>query len=137
MSIATSSPKPMPVPDAQSQPFFDAAERGVLLLQKCNDCKAWLLPDAKLCTECLSESLDWAESSGTGSIFTFGVVHQQVQGWEADTPFNVTVVQLDEGVRLTSTVTNCANEDLRVGMPLAVTFVDAGNGTMIPKFQPR
>jgi uncharacterized OB-fold protein len=126
----------MPVADAQTQPFFDAAERGVLMLRKCGDCSAWLAADAKFCSECLSESIDWAESSGKGKIFTFGIVHQQVPGWENDTPFNVTVVQLDEGVRMTTNMVGCANEDLQVGMPVAVTFVDAGNGSMIPKFQP-
>lgn len=134
--VAPASAKPMPTPDETSQPFFDAAERGVLLLQKCNECSAWLAPDAKLCSECLSESLDWAEASGKATVFTFAVVHQRIPGWEEDTPYNVSVVQLDEGTRMTTHIIGCDNDDIRVGMPVLVDFVDAGNGTKIPKFRP-
>ena len=136
MTTPTATPKPMPSPDAESRPYFDAGGRGVLLLKKCGDCAAWLPPDAAFCSQCLGESLAWAEASGLGKLFTFGIVHQKLPGFENDVPYNVSVVQLAEGVRMTTNVLGCPNDQLRVGMALQVVFNDAGNGTPMPRFRP-
>ena len=135
-TATSSTPKPMPLPDEESKAYFEAAAKGVLMLKQCEDCQAYLQPDAKFCSQCLGEKLDWAEASGKGTLFTFGIVHQKIPGFENDTPYNVSVIQLPEGPRMTCNVIECANEDLKLGMPLQVLFKDAGNGTPIPKFRP-
>ncbi len=135
-TATSTTPKPMPLPDEESQPYFDAAARGVLLLKQCDDCRAYLQPDVKFCSQCLGEKLDWAEASGNGTLFTFGIVHQKIPGFENDTPYNVSVIQLPEGPRMTCNVIGCENDDLKVGMPVVVDFVDSGNGTKLPKFRP-
>src|SRR5689334_4767894 len=113
MSQDLGSTKPLPVPDEHSQPFFDAAARGQLLLRHCLDCRAFLMPDARFCCECLSEQLDWKTASGRASLHTFGIVHQAVPGWENEVPFIVSVVELEEGPRMTSTVTNTPSQELK------------------------
>jgi uncharacterized protein len=136
MSTAATTPKPMPEPDEYSRPYFEAGARGVLLLRRCEACGTWLGPEAMLCTECLSESLSWAEASGRGTLFSFGIVHQKLPGFETDVPYNVSIVQLAEGPRMTTNMVDCPNEKLTVGMPVRVMFSDAGNGTPIPRFRP-
>jgi uncharacterized OB-fold protein len=136
MTTATASLKPMPESDEASEPFYESAARGVLLLRGCRACGAWLGPDARFCSECLSEDLDWKEASGRAVLFTFGIMHQQFPGFENDVPYNIAVVQLAEGPRMTSNVVGCSNDALAVGMPLKVVFEDAGNGTPIPRFTP-
>jgi uncharacterized OB-fold protein len=128
--------KPMPEPDDASQPFFDAAARGELLLKSCGACGEILGPDARFCSECLSEDLSWRAASGEATLFTFGIMHQKFPGFEDDVPYNIAVVQLAEGPRMSTNIIDCPAERLRVGMALRVAFQDAGNGTLIPRFQP-
>ncbi|HEX7733468.1 MAG TPA: OB-fold domain-containing protein [Ktedonobacteraceae bacterium] len=45
-------------------------------------------------------------------------------------------VDLEEGLRVTSTIIGCSNADLRIGMPLEVTFEDVTDEVSLPKFQP-
>ena len=129
--------KPVPVPDDASREFFDGAKRGELVLSRCNACDTWLHPAAPVCTECLSEDLRWERASGRGVVFTFGVMHQFYHpGFTKDLPYNVAVVELQEGPRIQTNIINVANEGIRVGMPVEVTFRDQGEGVMLPKFQP-
>jgi uncharacterized OB-fold protein len=52
-----------------------------------------------------------------------------------EVPYNIAVVELDEGVRMTANVVGCANEELRIGMPLVVTFEQVSEEVAIPKFR--
>ncbi len=129
--------KPIPQPDAVSRPFFEGAQRGELMIQRCTACGAHLAPGSRACTECLSEALEWVEASGQATLFTFAVMHQRYHPAFADElPNNIAVVELAEGPRLNTTIVGIPNDQLRVGMPLAVTFDDVGEGDRLPKFRP-
>ena len=76
-------------------------------------------------------------SSGDGTLYSFTLVHQLVHpGFAGEVPYNVAMVDLDEGVRIHSTVVGVANEDLRIGMRLHVAFVPATDDISVPVFQP-
>jgi hypothetical protein len=129
--------KPVPQPDELSGPFFAGAGRGELLIMRCPACGAYLAPASRLCTECLSEGLEWVAASGRGTLYTYAVMHQRYHpGFFEELPYNLAVVELEEGPRLNSNVVGVANEDLRVGMALVVTFAAAGEGVSLPKFRP-
>jgi uncharacterized OB-fold protein len=129
--------KPVPQPDDLSRPFFEGAARGELMIMRCTACGAYLAPASRLCTECLNESLEWVAASGRGTLFTFAVMHQKYHpGFFGELPYNIAVVELEEGPRLNSNVVGVANDDLQVGMPLRVTFEEAGEGVTLPKFRP-
>lgn len=129
--------KPVPQPDEVSRPFFEGAARGELMIQQCDSCRAYLAPGSRCCTECLSEELRWVAASGQGTLFTFAVMYQRYHpGFAADLPYNIAVVQLAEGPRLNTAIVGVPNDALQVGMPLAVTFEEAGDGVFLPKFAP-
>lgn len=135
--LGTAAQRPAPEPDEQSQAFFDAAERGELMLRHCADCGAWLHPQAVICSECLCEHLDWAQSSGRGTVFTFGVMHRVYHpGFIHDVPYNVTVVELDEGPRINTNLVNVESSAIKVGMPVKATFEAQPGGVTLPKFEP-
>ena len=52
-----------------------------------------------------------------------------------EVPYNIAVVELDEGVRLTTNIVGCANAELRIGMALEVTFEPISDDVAIPKFR--
>ena len=80
--------------------------------------------------------MEWIEASGRATIHTFTVIHRPfLPSWADDVPYNVVVVELEEGPLMFTNVT-CANEQLEVGMPVEVTFLDMpGKGTL-PQFRP-
>lgn len=74
---------------------------GELLVQNCNDCGKPNMWPRYACPHCQSENLGWIKSSGKGSLHSFCVLRQGApEGFEADIPYAIGVVKLDEGVQL-------------------------------------
>lgn len=127
--------KPLPEPDEASRPFWDGAAAGRLMLMKCVDCGAFRLPSRMHCDRCLSDRVTWEQASGRGTVRTFGVMHQSYHpGFAAELPYNVTIVELDEGPRLPTNLVGVSNADIEVGMPVTVEW-DRHTDVTLPKFR--
>ena len=75
--------------------------------------------------------------SGRGTIYSFIIVHRpQHPAFFADAPYNVAIVELAEGLRMHTNVVGCANEDLRIGLPVLVAFEKVNDEITLPKFRP-
>ncbi len=141
--LADTLRKPVPVPDEASRPFFDAAAQGVLLLRRCRACETFMSPTGGLgtplrprCVHCFSAELEWAPADGRGTLYSFALMHQVYDpAFADDVPYNIAVVELEEGVRLTTNVVGCANDQLRIGMALEVTFERVSDEVAIPRFK--
>ena len=130
--------KPLPRPNEDTAPYWEAAHNRELRMQRCSDCGHIRFPPALLCARCLSEKHEWVKLSGHGTVFSWIVVHQsQHPAFNADTPYNVTIVQLDEGPRLHTTLIDCPNDQIRIGMPVEVVFDRINDEVTLPKFRPR
>ena len=129
--------KPLPVPSELSPPFWESCRRHELVVQRCHSCAAFRFPPAPLCPECLSEATEWKRVSGRGRVFSF-VVFRRVYhpAFEADLPYTVALVELDEGPRLISNVVGCPPEDVTCDMPVEVVFEDVTPEVTLPKFRP-
>jgi uncharacterized OB-fold protein len=76
--------------------------------------------------------------SGRGTIYSFIVVHRpQHPAFQDDAPYNVAIVELEEGIRLHGNVIECRNESLAVGLPVEVTFDHVKDDVVLPKFRLR
>lgn len=128
-------PKPLPVIDADTKPFWDAVGEGKLKIKSCGECgKAHFYPRA-LCPHCHSDRLDWIEAKGTGEIYTFTIARRGAgKAFEADAPYVVALIQLDEGPRMMSNVVTDDVESVRIGQRVRVVFAEAGEGVVLPKF---
>ena len=127
----------LPTPDENSQPWWDACREHKLLVQRCNACgKAQLYP-RPFCATCWAEDLSWEEASGRATLYTWSVVRQNdLPPWPARVPYVAAVVDLAEGPRMLTNVVDCDPEDLRVGMPLIVTFREETDDITLPVFRP-
>jgi hypothetical protein len=70
-------------------------------------------------------------------VHSFSIMHLPgVPGFEP--PFAVAVVELEEqaGLITVGNVLDCALEDLRVGMPVVVTFEDLNDAVTLPQWRP-
>jgi uncharacterized OB-fold protein len=145
MPTTAAPPKPVPVPDEISAPFFEGALAGQLMLLRCRACTTFCSPIAYIgvplrarCVNCFSGELDWAASSGRATLYSYVIMHQLYdEAFAAEIPYNIAQVETEEGVRLTSQIVDCPNDDLRIGMPLKVTFERMSDEVAVPKFRPR
>lgn len=129
--------KPMPEMDEESAPFFKGAREHRLMLMRCDDCGQMRMPSRDRCDNCWGTRASWVEASGKGTVYTFGIMHQLYHpGFKDEIPYNVTVVELAEGPRMTTNIVGCANDQIRVGMPVEVVFEDINDEISLPKFQP-
>ena len=100
--------RPFPEPDERSRPFFEATLREELLLQHCGTCGRWTWPVKERCIECFADNLQWKAASGAATLYSFTLVHQLVHpGFKGEMPYNLSQVDLDEGVRIHSSVVGC------------------------------
>ncbi|GBD27864.1 hypothetical protein HRbin30_03221 [bacterium HR30] len=107
-------------------------------MKRCIYCGHIRFPPALLCPRCWSEAHEWALLSGRGRVFSWVVVHQsQHPAFNADTPYNVAIVELDEGPRLHTQIVECPLDQIRIGMPVEVVFEKVRDDVALPKFRPR
>lgn len=129
------APLPVPVPNADSLPYWNAARERRLLIRKCNACAALHFMPRHLCPVCWSDQLEWIESKGTGSVHSFTVIRRApMPAFAPLTPYVVALIDLDEGPRM---IANVIGEDalsVAIGDRVKVTFEDRGEGAMIPQF---
>jgi len=129
--------KPIPVPDEHSQPFFDGAKEHRLMVQQCSQCGAVMWPVKPRCDNCWSANITWVATSGRGTLYSFVLMHQLFHpAFANEMPYNIAEVDLEEGLRVTSTIIGCSNAELQIGMPLIVTFEELTDEVTIPKFRP-
>lgn len=132
------SEKPAPRVTRDSEEFWAFAADGALMLRTCNACKALMYYPRVLCTRCMSTDLGWVRASGRGQVYAFTFVHRApTEAFRADAPYPVAIVELEEGPRLMSNIIGCAPEDVRIGLPVDVTFEARGEGVAVPLFRPR
>jgi uncharacterized OB-fold protein len=119
------------------RPFYDAARRGELVVQRCAACGALRFPARAICSECLATASDWVPVSGRGEIFSFNVMHQVYHpGFAAEVPYAVVLVKLAEGPKLISNLVGVAPADIRIGMPVRAVFEPMSDDVTLPKFAP-
>ena len=135
--MTTGYKKPLPHIHQETKAYWDGARNGELFIRRCRSCLAYHFYPRDFCPSCFSFEVEWVKTGGDGVIYSFTVCHRPAPGFEQDAPYNLALVQLEEGVRMMSNIVECANEDLRIGMPVEVTLDRVTEGVTLPKFKPR
>lgn len=130
--------KPLPVISGLNAPFWEAAKKHELRLQRCRTCGRFFYPASSLCPFDWSKDFEWAPVSGRGKVTSWVVFHQEYfPGFEPDLPYNVVQVELEEGPRILSNLRGVNNDEIRFDMPVEVWFDDVTAEVTLPKFRPR
>lgn len=128
--------KPLPVISPDTKPFWDAARRHELRLQRCRACGAMWFPPAAVCSNCLATGVEWVKVSGRGKVDSWVIFHQAFfPSFAEELPYNVAVIELEEGPHIVSNLVGVRNEDIRRGMPVEVVFEDVTPEVTLPKFR--
>jgi len=132
----TAYAKPLPTLDDGNRPFWEAAKQGQLKLQRCGECQHIRYPINHVCPRCLSERFDWHALSGRGTVHSSIVFHQVYHpGFAKDVPYNVSLIQLEEGPRMFSNVVGVAPSSVKVGDAVRVVFDAVTAEVTMPRFE--
>ncbi|MGW7437512.1 Zn-ribbon domain-containing OB-fold protein [Streptomyces sp. NPDC054849] len=129
----------LPEADEFTRPYWDAAAQGRLLLRRCGDCGRAHHYPREFCPFCWAgeDRVAWETASGRASLYTWSVIHRNdLPPFGTRVPYTAAVVDLAEGPRMMTEVVACEAADLRIGMPLTVTFREAAEGIWNPVFTP-
>ena len=129
--------KPLPHIDEESRPWWEAAQRHELYVQKCRDCGDLRFHPRALCTSCMSSRTEWVRCKGTGKIYTFTVTNQnQAGGFRDSLPYVMAWVEVDEGLKMLTNIVDCPPEQVKIGMPVEAVFDDVTPEVTLVKFRP-
>lgn len=119
-----------------SKPFWDAASKHELKIQKCQKCSTYVWYPKAWCSECGSLELKWTKVAGYGTIYSYTVIrHTRMNPiFLSDAPYNIVAVELDEGPRMYSWLVHIPLESITLGMRVKVSFVE-WNSLMLPVFE--
>ncbi|MFZ4515139.1 MAG: Zn-ribbon domain-containing OB-fold protein [Acidimicrobiia bacterium] len=127
--------RPLPEPNALTQPFWEAAARHMLVRPVCGRCARSFFTPQVACPHCGSEDWEYRESSGRGLVYSMTTIYRPpLPAFAA--PYTLAIVDLEEGWSMLSRVVGCAAEDVHIGMRVQVTWEDAAPGVALPNFKP-
>jgi uncharacterized OB-fold protein len=122
---------PIPVPDVDSQPFWDGLLSKKVLYQKCENCEKSQLYFRALCKHCQSASITIEESEGNGHVYSYTVVRQVGnEALNAETPYALALVELDEGPRTMTRIEGDASL-VNIGDRVHATFRELEGATLL------
>jgi uncharacterized OB-fold protein len=136
MSADSAPQTPLPRPTALSKPFWDACREERLVVQRCGDCGTYVFIPQPCCSECLGEKLEWVESSGRGTLYSYTTVHRPQQP-TFQVPYTVVIVELEEGWYMLSNLIGVEPGEIEIGSPLEVFFEKRSDEITLPLFRVR
>jgi len=130
---------PLPVPQPETDFYWEKAKAHELWLMRCNDCGATYFYPRPICPRCFSRNTVWVQSSGRGTLYAFSVVHRPpTVAFQDRVPYVAAMVELEGGVRLPSNLVDVDPDpaSIHIGMPVEVVFEDVSDAIALPKFRP-
>ena len=130
--------KPLPTITDENRGFWEGCKAGKLQMQQCGACGHIRYPISHVCPDCLAYEFDWIPLSGRGEVFSYVVFHQLYnKAFADDIPYNVALIQLEEGPRMYSNVVGADNDAVKIGDKVEVVFDAVTPEVTIPRFRLR
>lgn len=127
----------IPKPTKISAPFWEGCRQGVLRIQRCSACAAWVYYPAYMCPACSSLDLDWTTASGRGRIYSSTRIEEPVSAASGVmTPLIVALVELEEGPVMMSNIVGPDAGTAAIGDAVTVMFQKVSDEISLPVFQP-
>lgn len=125
--------RPVPLPNADTRPFWEACARGELRYQFCTACRRAQFYPRGRCAGCQGSALEWRRSKCEGTIYSHTTVHRApTPAFKAMAPYVIALVDLDEGFRMMMNVLDCEPAKVAVGSRVRVVFRESG-GAVLPQ----
>jgi uncharacterized OB-fold protein len=127
------------VPTATTRPYWEAAARGELWLQRSAETGEYVFYPRAHSPFGAADTLEWVRVSGRATLDSYVINHRPAPGFEP--PYVIAIVRLAEGPRMLASLVGVAPdpERLVLDMPLRVEFEQRGEGeeaVAVPVFRP-
>jgi uncharacterized protein len=119
-----------PVITAETEPYWDGAAAGRLLIKRCTACGEFHHYPRSICPFCGSDRTEWRQASGRGTVYSFSVMRRAAE------PYAIAYVTLEEGVTLMTNIIDCDLDQIRIGQAVRVVFKPSDGGPPVPMFAP-
>ncbi len=100
-----------------------------LVGSKCGSCGKVDFPPRAVCPDCGRKSIGKMQSfklCGKGTVVTYTTIYDAPSQFDMQKPYVMAIVEMDEGVRLTTQLINVKPEDVKIGMKVQATFRKLG-----------
>ena len=129
--------KPQPLPDRDSQPFWEAIQAGELRLQRCSGCDTLRWPPRAICNRCFDFDADWQPVSGRGVVVSWTRTHQVfAPAYRDEVPYVVVQVALEEQRDVMMIGGWQSDRDPVAGESVEPRFSKGGGGTRLVDWAP-
>ena len=109
-----------------------ALDQGRFLIQRCHSCHGDIYFPREVCPHCGSDHVGFEEPKGTGTVYSVTTVRRKA---DAGGDYNVSLIDLDEGVRLMSRVEQLSPDQVKIGQRVKAR-VQVTNGKGLVVFDP-
>ncbi len=99
--------KPLPYVHSETRHYWESTRQHELHIQRCRACGQHYFYPRDFCPSCFSFDVEWTRASGRDTIYSYTICHRPAPGFEKDVPYNIALVELEEGVRMMSTIAEC------------------------------
>ena len=110
-------------PDQQFSAFL---AEGRFMIQRGRESGAYVF-FPRVVAPVTGEELEWVEASGHGTVYSTTVVRKR----PPEEPLNVALIDLAEGPRMMSRVEGMAADQVRIGMKVRATIIEAEDGPLV------
>ncbi len=90
--------------------------------QKCKKCGYIAFPPRLICPECGSREFDDYVLKNTGKILSFTIIEVGPTEFSDQVPYCVGIVELDDGVRITSQIVDSDFDKIKIGEKVKLVF---------------
>jgi uncharacterized OB-fold protein len=119
-----------PQPNPETQPFWDAAAQGKLMVGHCDACGAPHFYPRAICPFCFSDKTGLKQASGQGTIYSYSVMRR------APVPYAIAYVTLAEGPTMMTNIVDCDLDAIKIGQKVRLVFKPSDGGPPVPMFTP-
>jgi hypothetical protein len=105
-----------------NRPWWDGLDRGVIVMQRCDDCARLVFYPRIHCPHCFGRSLSWTEVDETPTLFTWAKAEASVSpAFDHLGPVILAVADF-AGAHVPTSLVDTAEADVKIGMKLVPVF---------------
>lgn len=127
--------RPKPIQLNFSKPFWEGVKEKKFLLQYDAKAKKYQFYPRPVSVYTGEREMEWREASGKGTVYSYTISYKAPPPFKDPKPYIVATIELEEKVRVLTNVINCDTANLKIGMPVKLAWVKAGE-TDYPVFEP-
>ncbi|MEO0136977.1 MAG: Zn-ribbon domain-containing OB-fold protein [candidate division WOR-3 bacterium] len=89
---------------------------------KCKNCGKIFFPPRLICSNCKSREFEKIKLPEEGKIVTYTTIRVAPEQFNTQVPYNIAIIELNNGVRVMAQVVDCKPEDMGIGKSVKMVF---------------